>query len=169
MYVFLLRGAARTLTVCFFLVSCDNFLDWGSVRNEWNVWMREWGVNEYTNGTGNSASLFIAAPQGVPGLASRLWIYFLDRLTPWSLNTISSRFIWHCFHRVKFGFVSQSPTLRTLGWSWNVRTCYTMGMVSRTRTRTPEARSGSVPPSLLWVFTNIVELREISPYNYLCF
>jgi len=36
-------------------------------------------VNEYTNGTVNSASLFIAAPQVVPGLAPNVWINIQDR------------------------------------------------------------------------------------------
>jgi len=52
--------------------------------------------------------------------------------------------------------VARAQPFGTLGWSWNVRTCYTMGDFSHTRPRTPETRPVSVPPSLLWVITNIV-------------
>jgi len=44
--------------------------------------MDEWeneGVNKYTNGTGNWASLFIGAPQGESGVAAIVSIHFQDR------------------------------------------------------------------------------------------
>jgi hypothetical protein len=41
-------------------------------------------------------------------------------------------FMWQYFYPVKIGVVSQEPTqpFGTLGWSWNVRTCYLVGGVS---------------------------------------
>ena len=52
--------------------------------------------------------------------------------------------------------VALTQPFGTLGWSWNVRKCYISEGVLCTRTRAPENRSGSVPPSLLWLITNIV-------------